>query len=276
MRNLGYTASWDNLYRPELGATIFKHGDKPSEELLCAEASRLAYKKFERDSASKAEIVDALARVGYAQVEFFSNNGTQAFAAVDSRSSVLLAFRGTEQSPMDVATDLESLPVPWTAGGKVHAGFARALGKVWPQIEPWLQGHPGRSLYTGHSLGAALATLAASLRRPARLIAFGSPLVGDGAFRETLAGAAIDRYVDCCDLVCRIPPEELGFRHVAFPTYIDRAGNVRTGVSAAEVIGDQIDARAEYWAQYAWKAGNVKNRDLADHAPLNYVSALYR
>ena len=42
------------------------------------------------------------------------------------------------------------------------------------------------------------------------------------------------------------------------------------------MIGDQIDARAEYWAKYAWKVGNVKNRDLADHAPLNYVSALYR
>jgi pimeloyl-ACP methyl ester carboxylesterase len=177
---------------------------------------------------------------------------------------------------MDVASDLETLPAPWTAGGRVHAGFARALSHVLQQIEAWLQGHPGRWLYTGHSLGAALATLAASLRKPAKLIVFGSPLVGDRDFSETLAGVAIDRYVDCCDLVCRIPPEELGFRHVAFPSYIDRVGNVRTGVSAAEVIGDQIEARAEYWATYAWKVGNIKNRDLADHAPLNYVSALYR
>lgn len=275
MRKLGYTASWENLYRPEIGATLFKPGDRPSDELLCAEASRLAYKKFERDPAAKAEIVDALGRVGYAQVGFFSSNGTQALAAVDSDSSVLLAFRGTEQSPMDVATDLETLPAPWTTGGRVHAGFAHALGHVWPQIESWLQAHPGRWLYTGHSLGAALATLAASLRKPARLIVFGSPLVGDEDFRKTLAGVAIDRYVDCCDLVCRIPPEELGFRHVAFPAYIDRAGNIRKGVSAAEMMGDQIEARAEYWAKHAWKIGNVKNRDLADHAPLNYVSALY-
>ncbi|MGH7852105.1 MAG: lipase family protein [Candidatus Binatia bacterium] len=276
MRNLGYTASRENLYHPEMGPTIFKAGDRPSDELLCAEASRLAYKKFERDPASKAEIVDALARVGYAQVEFFSDNGTQAFAAADSHSSVLLAFRGTEQSPMDVAADLETLPVPWTAGGRVHAGFARALSHVWRQIEAWLQSHPDRWLYTGHSLGAALATLAASLRKPAKLIVFGSPLVGDGDFRKTLAGVAIDRYVDCCDLVCRIPPEELGFRHVASPAYIDRVGNIKTGVSAAEMIADQIEARAEYWVKHAGKIGNIKNRDLADHAPLNYVSALYR
>jgi pimeloyl-ACP methyl ester carboxylesterase len=275
MRKLGYTASWENLYRPEIGATLFKSGDKPSEELVCAEASRLAYKKFERDPAAKVEIIDALARIGYAQVEFFSNKDTQAVAAVGLQSSVLLAFRGTEQSPMDVAADLNILPEPWAAGGRVHAGFAHALGYVWPQIEAWLRAHSGRWLYTGHSLGAALATLAASRGKPARLIVFGSPLVGDDDFRKTLAGVAIDRYVDCCDLVCRIPPEELGFRHVAFPAYIDRAGNIRKGVSAAEMIGDQIEARAEYWAKHAWKIGNVKNRDLADHAPLNYVSALY-
>ena len=276
MRNLGYTASWENLYHPENGPTLFKVGDRPSDELLCAEASRLAYKKFERDPAAKAEIVDALARVGYGQMGFFNNNGTQAFAAVDSHSSVLLVFRGTEQNPMDVASDLETLPAPWTAGGRVHTGFARALSHVLQPIEAWLQSHPGRWLYTGHSLGAALATLAASLRKPAKLIVFGSPLVGDRDFGETLAGVAIDRYVDCCDLVCRIPPEEMGFRHVAFAAYIDRAGNIRRGVSAAEMIGDQIEARAEYWVKYACKIGNIKNRDIADHAPLNYVSALYR
>jgi hypothetical protein len=275
MRKLDYTASRDAVYRPEIGATVFRHGDSPSDDLLCAEASRLAYKKFESDPAAEAEIVDALARVGYSRAAFFSRHGTQAFAAEGLRSSVLLAFRGTEQNPLDFVTDLETLPAPWRAGGRVHAGFARALGEVWPQLESWLQPRPGRWLFTGHSLGAALATLAASLSKPARLITFGSPLVGDAIFCATLASVAVDRYVGCCDMVCRIPPEQLGFRHVAFPAYIDRAGNRRTGVSAAEMIGDQIQGRAEYWAEHAWKVGNVKNRDLADHAPLNYVAALY-
>jgi hypothetical protein len=149
MRNLGYSASRTDLYHPEAGATIFKHGDRPSDALLCAEASRLAYKKFERDPAAKNEIVDTLERIGYRAVEFFSADGSQAFAATDSNATVIVVFRGTEQSPIDVASDLETLPVPWTRGGKVHAGFARALRQVWPQIEPWLENHPGRWLYTG-------------------------------------------------------------------------------------------------------------------------------
>jgi hypothetical protein len=273
MRKLGYTASWQDLYRPEFGATIFKPGDHPADALLCAEASRLVYKKFESDLAAKNEIVEAMARVGYGQVEFFSSNGTQAFVATGSLGGVL-AFRGTEQNPMDVVTDLSTLPVPWKAGGRVHVGFAGALGQVWEQIAPRLREQPRPWLYTGHSLGAALATLTASVVKPMKLILIGAPLVGDCDFGATLNAVEIDRYVDCCDLVCRIPPEELGFRHVVAPTYIDRHGKLHKGLSAADIIGDQIDARAEYWVQHAWKVGNVKNRDLADHAPLNYVSAL--
>jgi triacylglycerol lipase len=217
--------------------------DRPT---LCWRRSiPLAYKKFERDPAAKNEIVDTLERIGYRAVEFFSADGSQAFAATDSNATVIVVFRGTEQSPIDVASDLETLPVPWTRGGNVHAGFARALRQVWPQIEPWLENHPGRWLYTGHSLGAALATLAASLKKPAKLILFGSPRAGDSDFGKTLAAATIDRYVNCCDLVCRIPPRELGFAHVVAPTYIDRFGDIRRNLSDSEMRGDQIEARAD-------------------------------
>jgi hypothetical protein len=30
----------------------------------------------------------------------------------------------------------------------------------------------------------------------------------------------------------------------------------------------------EYLLKYAWKSGNVGVRDLADHAPINYVTAI--
>src|SRR2546430_3865218 len=34
------------------------------------------------------------------------------------------------------------------------------------------------------------------------------------------------RYVDCCDLVTRVPPEFLGYVHVGALRYIDRNGTV--------------------------------------------------
>lgn len=60
---------------------------------------------------------------------------------------------------------------------------------------------------TGHGLGAALATLMASVRTPAALYTFRSPKVGDADFVATLAPIKSYRYVNCCDLVPQIPQQ---------------------------------------------------------------------
>jgi hypothetical protein len=42
-----------------------------------------------------------------------------------------------------------------------------------------------------------------------------------------------------------------------------------------DVEHDRLVARAEYLETQAWKAGTVLFRDLADHAPINYLRALF-
>ena len=37
---------------------------------------------------------------------------------------------------------------------------------------------------------------------------------------------------------------------------------------------DKVRGRAEYLVNHAWRYKNLPVRDLADHAPINYVSAL--
>jgi hypothetical protein len=198
---------------------------------------------------------------------------------------------------------------------------------------------------TGHSLGAALATLAAVDTTPARLVTFGSPRVGDEAFRALFAGLEVRRFVDCCDVVSRVPPErfdaahlarlleELGvpgpsligrtlrwlklnaqFAHVSAAHYIDRNGLLTETPSDKKQAADQEIARKEY--PYTLRhsrdqlvallnslltssaglrsvpdlprvtrkvLGGVFNlvrgdpvplRDLADHAPINYLSGI--
>src|SRR5438132_7446472 len=85
----------------------------------------------------------------------------------------VLAFRGTEgDDPTDLATDATALLTQWENGGRVHQGFAHALLDTWPIIQPLLESVEQTLLFTGHSLGAALATLAASKHRPTGVYTF--------------------------------------------------------------------------------------------------------
>jgi hypothetical protein len=135
-----------------------------------------------------------------------------------------------------------------------------------------------RPLFTGHSLGGAFATLAAALHNPEHLYTFGSPRVGDRDFATSMQGVNHARYVDCCDLVAKIPPTEflgfeVGYEHVGVLHYIDRQGAIVLTPSGETVEDDQ---RKASWAydKYAVVKKNVPARALADHAPINYVSAV--
>ncbi|HEV8582865.1 MAG TPA: lipase family protein [Thermoanaerobaculia bacterium] len=277
MRTIPYDATRDALYHPDLAASIFPVEGRVSEELLCAESARLVYKHFERTAGEKAQVDQALRSVGFNVVSYFARGSTQAFAARNAESdTALVAFRGTEPDDvMDLADDLNALWTAWPQGGRVHKGFKRALELVRKDVVNWIEQHrPRRLLLTGHSLGAALSTLLASLRNPDRLVTFGSPAVGDHDFAATLPANTARRYVDCCDLVTRVPPENFGFEHVGTRLYINSLGQVIPNATEDHIKADRRAGREDYFQQHAWKKGNVAIRDLADHAPINYVYAL--
>jgi hypothetical protein len=129
-------------------------------------------------------------------------------------------------------------------------------------------------LFTGHSLGAALATLLASVKAPSALYTIGSPRVGDDDFVASLRGVKSFRCVDCCDIVTQLPPAILGYAHLGNADYIDRNRKMNQNPSDDFVEADRLRARENYLLKYAWKSGNVSVRDLADHAPVNYVTAI--
>jgi len=171
-----------------------------------------------------------------------------------------------------VAYDVDFRLEPWPNGGNVHAGFAHALNKLLPTLGPELESIDShRILFTGHSLGAAMATLFASVRKPDALYTFGCPRVGDATFVATLQGVQSYRYVDCSDMVTRVPPEALGFVHLGKPLYIDRTRKMTFDPDPAVMREDSICAEAEYLVEHAWRLGTVALRGLADHAPINYV-----
>ena len=282
--NVFYSPKKDDLYYPCRNAQFFSAGPPASEPALCVELARLAYCRSEPNFAfNQAKINTELARIGFTAASFFESEGTpqgrgtHCFLAArqDARLAVV-AFRGTDaDDPTDVADDVDALLVRWDGGGKVHGGFSKALSDVRVGLAQALQSIPGRVVFTGHSLGAALATLLASVRTPSALYTFGSPLVGDSDFVATLTNVANYRYVDCCDIVTRVPPEELGYQHLGKPYYIAQDRRVSFDPNDEFIKRDRIQAFLEYPFKYqAWRKDNVGVRELADHAPINYVSAV--
>jgi hypothetical protein len=123
-------------------------------------------------------------------------------------------------------------------------------------------------------LGAALATLLANVKAPSALYTIGSPRVGDHDFIASLTGVKSFRYVDCCDIVTQMPPALFGYAHLGDPYYIDRSLQMSFNPIDDFISADRLRTRADYLLQYAWKNGNVAVRDLADHVPINYVTAI--
>jgi hypothetical protein len=289
---IAYSASRVDLYFPCQRGEFFPSGLPESEAALCAEMCRLAYCRTSMSDFAfdQAKLQTVLAAVGFSTPQCFEtkglskNQGTHCFLAKHPvRKLAVLAFRGTDKGdPSDLTDDLEFKLGDWGPGGRVHTGFATALAEVRNELDTARPAIDGKLLMTGHSLGAAMATLLASAwisagppaQPPFALYTFGSPRVGDAAFVATLSKVVNTRYVDCCDGVTRVPLQVMGYQHVGDPQYIDRTGKITSNPGIDFIHMDRLSAAEEYFLKYFWRDGNVAARELADHTPINYVSAV--
>ncbi len=266
---IDYDSSLRAVADPAAAGKFFRLHRPRSRAAWCAEFARLAY------CDDRATIESSLARVGFRLVAVFAHDGTEGLLAEGAAFSILV-FRGSDDVRAWI-TNLDVRPVSWRGGGRVHSGFAAALDTTWPVVQAALRETRAPLLFSGHSLGAALATLAASLVPDAVLITFGSPRVGDSAFRANMVRrpGEMCRYVNNRDIVCRVPSARLGYRHVGTPHLIDTDGRVSRRAprhqGLATLLADSLN-----WdgIRTATRIGRNLPRELTDHAPINYVSAL--
>jgi hypothetical protein len=278
-----YDASRIALHRPHRQPPVDPALFSGKSEALTAELARLAYWRFERNSGPLEQALAALGLIwecGFVDRQVHS----YAFACRAESGTTYVAFRGTQSDNLsNPVTDMKAWRTRWPGPGRVHAGFAAAYCGKSPghgrslreQVADWLaKVAPQELVLTGHSLGAALATLCAADHAQARLVTIGSPRVGDRAFADTFKGREAARYVNCADVVTTVPPE-LGYRHVGELRYIDHSGMMRPGVPAPRtILIDRARASSHHARTYALRRGCIVMRSLADHAPINYVSAL--
>lgn len=94
---------------------------------------------------------------------------------------LFVAFRGTS-SKKDIEQDLKRIQED-EGYGDVHMGFEQCLDSVWPTLLHLIKSKGKSVIFTGHSLGGALAQLASvKYGEYCGCITFGSPKVGDARF----------------------------------------------------------------------------------------------
>ncbi|MFZ6875898.1 lipase family protein [Undibacterium sp. Di27W] len=278
-----YDASKTALFHPESQPALLGTELPWTTHAICAELARLAYWHYEEGGQVLSHFQGILKQAQFTEpallLDTRSNVGkrssTQGFA-VSKGDTAYVAFSGTQpDDPTDILIDGLFWPVAWQGDGLVHDGFLRAYESIAGQLHAWLeQAQASRVYITGHSLGAAVATLAAALLPDSRLVTFGSPRVGNAAFAAMFKNRVVDRYVHCADIVTILPPESEYYEHLHGMHYLDRHGALIAAASGLDMLQDQTIAKAEYLFEYAWRSENVGFRSLADHAPVNYVQAV--
>ncbi len=171
---------------------------------LLAQLSMTVYSDATSEPAFEEHLIERLEPQGIEEdnIDVIMNDdtGTEA-AAFTFGDTLVIAFRGTSSEGtnninpyVDATTDLNDDPWPIEINNKkffVHLGFWDSVDSVYPWVlARALDAHAsGKKVWlTGHSLGAARATLAAARLHYADeipvdgLMTFGSPKVGDENF----------------------------------------------------------------------------------------------
>lgn len=193
------------------------------QALLMAKFSSLAY----NDNQSFKEY-------GYDSI-FLSKDGSQAYFLWDI-NNIIIICRGTQPSEWsDIKADVKIKLVPSLDNfGSVHRGFRQSVDNIWLDLLILFKkyGKNRKVWCTGHSLGAAMATLIATrchqileLPNP-MLYTFGSPKVGNKEYVDHMNSLNIKhyRFVNNADIVTRNPLYP--YKHHGELYYFDHNGKL--------------------------------------------------
>ncbi len=226
-----FNTSWNALLRPGHAQDFFKisltdtvksfiwdYKYNPVNAWWLSEISRLIYRNNHTFTGEKTR-EDFLKEAGLHETHFIKISGVTSAIITDKGSSefAILVFRGSANLKNWIS-NLKAIKAKWPKGGHVHLGFMKAFEKIWPELDKIISSIPLPLFYTGHSLGAALATLAASVKPPVALYTFGSPKTGDREFADSLSPVSIYRIINNLDIVPRLPPASC-FTHVGKPIH---------------------------------------------------------
>ena len=230
--------------------------------LLFAQVSRISYLQ-----PHAVEVY--IPRLGLSLEHFADRDGAQAYV-FGSESDIVVACRGTEPNDWnDVKADVNAFMVLAETVGRVHRGFKREVDDLWPQLERLIATDKRTLWFTGHSLGGAMATICAGRcflahipAMPKAVYTFGAPRVGTKRYINNVE-VDLTRWVNNNDIVPRVPPTWLGYRHTGRHVYINTYGNVRKMTKRQRA--------KDRWRGFAHGLKQGKVDHFSDHAIARYV-----
>jgi hypothetical protein len=216
------------------------------------------------------------------------------------RGATILALAGTDPLKLnDWITNIRSLPSP----DDIHTGFQAAVAKIWPKVASAVAGidQAQSALFvTGHSLGAALAVVAAERalrelgRGAAAVYTFGCPRPGGSAFGAAYLPLSNKTYrlVHGIDWVPTVP-SHAGFRHVGrmlrcdsekrfvAPAELSSADNdeprVSENIALGLLGGMRVSAARRFFSfKSTWLENGLEllPQPFRDHIPTKYLQAV--
>lgn len=165
--------------------------------LEAAKCAKIAYLK---DGSKRA------AELGYSYEPI--SNRTACCWVGHKGGKTIVSIRGTvlfgENRPnLDVSMQTDQ--VPWIGPGLVHEGYHQALWHVFADLKQATEGRQ-EIYFTGHSMGGAIALLAAALLPAARVYCFASPRVGNEDFAAYIwKKRRVTRYENRGDFLTKFP-----------------------------------------------------------------------
>lgn len=255
---------------------------RPINAFWLAHLSKLAYPRLDDGPPDLNTIEKKLSELDpkFSEVKGFDTKSSQA-VVIKHENYVVASFRGTDE----IGDWLDNLNVVAEPGplGNVHRGFNGALMDIWPAMKSTIRhfkrtpdGSPDRPLWlTGHSLGGALATLAAASLVESDepfygLYTYGCPRVGDRTFARFFnveAKQRTFRFQNNSDIITRVPSRVMGYSHIGSFVYINVDGELSTDIGRWYRFLDTVKGVASDIGDRGWDA-------IKDHHIDEYIEAI--
>lgn len=208
-------------------------------------------------------------------------NSAQA-VLIEHRDYWCFAFRGSDEM-RDWLDNVNAFPTR-ILFGEFHRGFARSTDDVWePLFERYLvgrqadraAGRPRPIFLVGHSLGGAMATVAAAkllhIDHPfTSVYTFGQPRAMTLETARIFNNEARDRFFrfqNNGDIVTRVPSRLMGYSHVGICLYIAQDKRIHDDIGLwfrfLDTLGGAVEA-----------ASAIRLDAVEDHAMIDYLDAI--